>query len=332
LQNTGDITLENWAVSKETSSLSKPVFHFAIKQSEISLDFHLEQFFREDLLSVHYFTDFETLHQICQRYPIDAVLIAGKSAFVEEVEMVRSIKQNILISIVPVLLFHPSPEQHVIVAAYENGAEDFIHGDWSERLAEVRLRRAIDRSRRDLATNPTTRLPGPALIEREIIRQINSGDEFAVCYADLDNFKAFNDYYGYSYGDSVIRMTGRVLKDIVHDLCREGFVGHIAGDDFVVVVPRNLVDPVCGWIIKCFDAFIPFRYDEEDREQGQIITVNRRGALEVFPLLSISIAVIVNERGRFKHIGELSRMLADLKKATKAKPGSNYMVERRQKY
>ncbi len=155
---------------------------------------------------------------------------------------------------------------------------------------------------------------------------------FAVCYADLDNFKAFNDYYGYFYGDRVIQLTSRVIKDVVFDLCREGFLGHIAGDDFIFVIPPEEVDNICSQIIRTFDILIPYRYAEVDRERGHIRTTNRRGVEENFPLLTISIAVLINENGKFRHVGEMSRMLADLKTVTKRKSGSNYMIERRQKY
>jgi hypothetical protein len=127
-------------------------------------------------------------------------------------------------------------------------------------------------------------------------------------------------------------MTGKLIKDVVYDLCQEAFVGHIAGDDFIFTIPRELIHPVCGWIIKCFDSFIPYRYDKEDRERGHITTTNRRGVVERYPILSISIAVATNEPGKFKHVGQLSKMLADLKKRCKAHPGSTYMLERRKPY
>lgn len=197
---------------------------------------------------------------------------------------------------------------------------------------EVRIKRVIERSKHDLSINPSTFLPGPAMIEKEIQRQIDMKAEFAVCYADLDNFKAYNDHYGYMYGDKVIRLTARILRDVVFELCREGFVGHIAGDDFIFVVPRDLVEKTCTWVIKTFDAIIPIRYAVEDIKRGFIYSTNRRDQVEKFPILSISIAVVINENEQFSHMAEMSKMLADLKKATKQMNGSNYMVERRVKY
>jgi diguanylate cyclase (GGDEF)-like protein len=158
------------------------------------------------------------------------------------------------------------------------------------------------------------------------------GSDFAVCYADLDNFKAYNDYYGYYFGDKVIRLTARIIKDAVFDICPEGFVGHVAGDDFVMILPPDLIDSVCSGVIKTFDSLIPYRYREEDRERGNITTTNRRGEIEQFSLLTLSIAVVINSNREFEHVGELSKMLADLKTATKRLAGSNYMVERRKKY
>lgn len=332
MQNTGNIILENWEGPKEQALQNDLVYHFAIRQRGVDLHFHIEQFFRDRRVSFHFFEELQTLIKICQRYPIDAIVIGGKGEFMDELQMVRAVKQNVFMSIIPVILYHPDPPVSTVVAAYENGTEDFIRGDWFEKLVEVRMRKVIERNRRDLSVNPSTKLPGPTMIELEIERQLEMKEEFAVCYADLDNFKAYNDYYGYVFGDRIIKLTGRVIKDIVFDLCPEGFVGHIAGDDFMFMVPREQIDPVCKWILKCFDAFIPFRYAEEDRARGFIRTTSRRNTVETYPILTLSIAVVVNERGTFSHIGELSKMLADLKKATKRLPGSNYMIERRRKY
>jgi len=235
-------------------------------------------------------------------------------------------------AIIPIILFHPDPDDNIVITAYQAGAEDFIYGDWKEKLIEVRIRKIIERSRRDMSINPSTHLPGPSIIEHELSEHIINNTECAVGYADLDNFKAYNDYYGYFYGDSIIRLTARIIKDVVFDICREGFVGHIAGDDYIFIVPKDKFESISKAIIKTFDALIRMKYDDADLDRGFITTSNRKGETEEFPILTISIAVILNSRGMFSHVGEMSKMLADLKKATKMKSGSNYMVERRTKY
>ncbi len=332
MPNTKGTTLENWPDVKEDKFDHVPAFHFALKQSGVNIDFHLRKYFRHAEVSIHHFDSFMELVRICQRFPVDAVIIGGYTDLLTEINLLRQVKDNVFISIIPTVLYHPSPDENLVIAAYENGAEDVIGGAWMDKMVEVRIRRVIERNRRDLAVNPSTRLPGPTIIEREINRMLDISQDFAVHYADLDNFKAYNDFYGYAYGDRVIRLTARIIKDIVFDLCPGGFVGHIAGDDFIFVTPPSQIDAVCSNIVRTFDQLIPYQYEPEDRTHGEIMTRNRKGELETFSLLSISIAVLINRHGTFKHIGEMSKMLADLKKATKAMDGSNYMVERREKY
>ena len=332
MPNTENTILENWPGPKTNDAPRKPAYHFAIKQNGVDLDFHLRQFFKGEEVSFHRFDDVETLVRICNRFAVDAVIIASRYDLTAEIELVRSIKDNVFLSIIPVIMYHPDPTDSSMIAAYERGAEDFLHGAWRDKLVQVRIRKAIDRSRRDLSINPSTRLPGPSIIEREVDRLLKRHERFAIGYGDLDNFKAYNDYYGYYEGDQVIQMTARIIKDVTCDLCPGGFVGHIAGDDFIVLIPIEDVDRICGGIIRVFDSLIPCRYAEEDRERGHITTRNRRGDIETFPLLTISIAVLLNTNGTFSHLGEMSKMLADLKTVTKRKAGSNYMVERRKKY
>ncbi len=308
------------------------MFHCALRQEKVELVYHLESHFPEGQISFHYFRTFDELLRISQRFTLDLAVIAGQSGFTTEVELVRRIKENVFTSIIPVALYHPDPDDATVIAAYENGCDDFMTGPWQERLCEVRLKMLANRSARDISVNPSSMLPGPSMIEREIDRQLALQQEFAVCYCDLDNFKAYNDAYGYYFGDKIIRLTSRIIRDVVFDLCPEGFVGHIGGDDFIYIIPSPKAAPICEAVLKVFDTLVPLRYHKRDRERGSIVTTNRRGEVERFALLSISIAVVINRNNMFSHAGEMSRMLADLKKYAKSLPGSNYVIERRAKY
>lgn len=334
MQNTESTILENWQGPQITERPHKPVYHFALHQTGISLDFHLNRYFTKNNVTLHYFRSFEELIIISQRFELDIVIFAAgpDELFIKEIEMVKLIKRNTFLAAIPVVLIHANPDENIVIAAYQVGAEDFIYGDWKEKLIEVRISKIIERSRRDMSINPSTHLPGPAIIEHELKEQITQRAEFAVCYADLDNFKAYNDYYGYYFGDKIIRLTAKIIKDIVFDVCREGFVGHIAGDDFIFIIPKGNIEFICKNIIKTFDSLIPTKYKADDIRRGYITTLNRSGKKENFPILTISIAVLINKIGSFSHVGEISKMLADLKKATKQKKGSNYMIERRSKY
>jgi diguanylate cyclase (GGDEF)-like protein len=151
-----------------------------------------------------------------------------------------------------------------------------------------------------------------------------------VAYADLDYFKAFNDKYGFSRGDEVIRMTARVITNGVREEISEGsFVGHVGGDDFLFLVPPDRVDRICEEILKNFDLIVTTFYDEEDRMKRRIETVDRQGNPATFPIMSLSIAVVTNERRTFTHFGEISAVAAEVKKYVKGKKGSNYFKDRR---
>lgn len=308
------------------------MFHCALRQEKVDLIPHLELIVPEGAISLHYFRTFDDLLRISQRFELDLTLIGGTSNFSAEIDLVRRIKENVFTSIIPVAVYHTNPDRNMKISAYESGCDAFLEGPWQEKLFGVRLTMLSRRAKRDISINPSSLLPGPTLIEREIDRQIALGQEFAVCYTDLDNFKAYNDAYGYFYGDKIIRMTSRIIRDTVFDLCPEGFVGHIGGDDFIYIIPSDKVQPICETVLKVFDTVIPYRYYPHDRARNCIVTTNRRGDVERFELLTVSIAVVINRKRMFKHAGEMSRMLADLKKYAKSLPGSNYIVERRSKY
>ncbi len=308
------------------------MFHLACRQNDIDLVYHLMRSFRKERMSFHYFKSVDELLMLSQRYHLDLIIIAGKGDFLAELDIVRTIKNHIFLAIIPAMMYHPDPSEDILVSGYQNGADGFLYGDWKDKLFEVQLKAAAERTTRDISFNPSTWLPGPGLIEKEIQRLIDMRAEFSVCYADIDDFKPYNDYYGYYYGDRVIRLTARIIRDGVFDVCREGFVGHIGGDDFIFILPPGEGEFVCKSVIRVFDTLVPYRYPDEDRRRGTITTQNRKGETETFGILTLSIAVLACCPGQFTHVGELSHMLADLKKYAKSLPGSNYVFERRRKY
>jgi len=299
-------------------------------------EYYLTKMLEHKRLSLHRFSSVEELLTLAQRFTLDLIYVGtGELSFDEFLyilEMLRRVKNHTYLSIIPTVVYHPKPPDAILTAAFENGVEEVFTDEISSHIARTKTKMLMQRTMRDLSINPSSRLPGPASIEKEIDRQIELGQQFAVCYADLDNFKAFNDYYGYYYGDRVIRLTARIIKDVVFDLCREGFVGHIGGDDFMFIIPAEMVSGICENIIRTFDTIIPYRYHPDDRERGYIRTANRRDIEEEYGIMTLSIAVVVNKGRMFRHVGEMSHMLADLKKYTKSLDGSNYVIERRKKY
>jgi len=159
----------------------------------------------------------------------------------------------------------------------------------------VRLEGLLTRTERDVAVNPSTRLPGTTEIEREIRRRMEAGEWFAVCYADLDHFKEYNDRYSYYDGDRVIYLLSRILHDVVKGMAGpRGFFGHIGGDDFIFMIPVDAITEVCGEILTVFDTLIPYQYNEQDRRAGYYFGKDRRGQLHRVPLLTLSIGIVTN--------------------------------------
>ena len=317
------------ANKKKKSNLK---FHCALIQKGTAVEDRILRFIQPYEVIIHKFDNIEELRIHSQRVMLEMIVVAGNSTSNWMMDLLPQIKRDSTLQFVPIVLFHPNPEKAMIIEAYRFGVDEVIVNFWDCEMVTAKMEMLIARSKRDLGVNPTTKLPGPAAIEHEVNIRLKNNEDIAVCYVDLDDFKAYNDYYGYVYGDKIILMISHIIRNTVNDLVDNGFIGHIGGDDFVYIIPFSKVDIVCKNIIDTFDRMIPYKYEEEDRERGYIDIVNRKGQMERFPIMTVSIAVLPNQRKLFTHIGEMSHMIADLKKYTKSLPGSNYMIERRRKY
>lgn len=209
------------------------------------------------------------------------------------------------------------------VRALRMGGEDYLVKPVEPLELAARAEMVLRRREDEVTASPTTRLPGGSAIEREINRRIESGEPFALCYLDLDNLKAFNDYYGYAKADGVIRQTGDLLRDVIgsHGGSTD-FIGHIAGDDFVFITSPKRVDEVCEEVVQGFDRVIPLYYSREDRLRGYIEAEDRYGHLRRFSIMTVSIAVLIEGGGTFRSHASLSAVAAELKKRAKAIPQS----------
>jgi hypothetical protein len=183
----------------------------------------------------------------------------------------------------------------------------------------------------DLAkgANPLTGLPGNLAIELEFQRRAKKGFASSMIYIDLDNFKAFNDIYGFNQGDKVILLTARVLCDAVAIAAPEDFIGHVGGDDFVVITAKDKSEAICRAVIETFSAEAPALYTPEDRARGGIRSKNRDGAERFFPFVSMSIAIVDCDFHTAVTFSELSRRVAEVKKIAKSQPGNSCVRDRR---
>jgi len=218
-----------------------------------------------------------------------------------------------------------------VQAAFGAGADEVLTPVFGPEEQRARLDVLLMRTERDVSVHPSTRLPGTNEIERTIKQWMERGAFFAVCYADLDNFKEYNDRYSYNDGDRVIFLLSRILHDVVKGLCGTGgFVGHIGGDDFILILPLEMVAPCASEIISVFDTLIPFQYSEQDRRAGYFFGKDRRGQLHKVPFMTLSIGVVTNERRRFNHPAQVSELATEMKSYAKTLLGSVFVVDRRQ--
>ncbi len=209
-------------------------------------------------------------------------------------------------------------------------ADDYLVRPFEAEELVSRVRLCLARAQRDVNANPLTGLPGNITIMREAEGRLASGVPFAIGYLDLDHFKSFNDKYGFGRGDEVLRMTARIIVNVVRGLnSRETYVGHVGGDDFVFIAPPPLVEKVCEEIARNFDLIVPDFYSAEDRARRCIESVDRKGTPQTFPMMSCSIAVVDTTHSRVAHVGDISKRCAEVKKYAKTIPGSSYLIDRR---
>ncbi|MGH2631293.1 MAG: response regulator [Actinomycetota bacterium] len=210
------------------------------------------------------------------------------------------------------------------------GADDYIVKPFDTPELLARIRGVLRRSRDTRTQSPLTGLPGNVRIEEEIDARVDRAEPFAALSADLDHFKAYNDHYGFMRGDNVIQTTARLIAEAAR-AATDGtaFVGHVGGDDFVVVVKPDEAAAVADAIVSVFDSAAPGFYDDTDRERGYIEVTNRRGELQRFGMITISIGVASTEHRAFQHYAEAVAVATEMKQFTKGSESSSWAMDRR---
>lgn len=208
--------------------------------------------------------------------------------------------------------------------------DDFLVRPFNPSEVRDRINLSLCRAMRALDANPLSKLPGNTSIIQRIQGLIDAKSDFALAYCDLDYFKSYNDKYGFSRGDEILMMSARLIVNTIRSYPGVlSFVGHVGGDDFVFILPPEKAEDACQRIIASFDDIVPHFYDPDDRKAGNITSVDREGKTKVFPLMAISIAVVINTNGRIEHYGEVSSIAMGLKKKAKEDPKSSYVIDRR---
>ena len=259
-------------------------------------------------------------------------LIIIEEDFVDRdiIELCKKIRSNEDNGITPIIIISSNENKEHRLKILESEVEYYIKKPLDTDYFYYTVKNLMRLLYINRRVSPLTGLPGNVQIQAELKKRVLNTEEFAVLYADLDNFKEYNDVYGFLKGDEIIKFTAKILVKNIHDLeDNNSFVGHIGGDDFVAIVSKTNYEKVCQNIIAEFDRCVEEYFTKEDLEKGYLEVENRKGVLEQFPLTSISIGVVEADKGRFNNILEIGEVGAQVKHIAKTIIGSSYAIDRR---
>ena len=245
-------------------------------------------------------------------------------------DICRKIRSNEDNSITPIIIVSSIWDLRHTVDALSMSIQYYINKPLDDGYLYHTVKNMLQLIYLNRRMSPLTGLPGNVQIQTEMKRRLLKKEVFAILYFDLDNFKAYNDVYGFSNGDEIIKFTAKIICKSIHNLKdTESFIGHVGGDDFVAIISKNDYDKLCQNIILDFDSQVSNFYTEEDVSRGFVEVANRRGIIEQFPLVSISISVVEVDKDRYKNTLEIGEVSAQIKHQAKAIMGSTYIINKR---
>lgn len=262
----------------------------------------------------------------------DLILLDLMMPEMDGIEVCEHLRASRLTYLIPIIMLTASASSIHRLDALRTGVDEYLSKPFDPEELEARIIGLIRRFRLTRASNPLTGLPGNLAIEQEIHRRLSRDEHFACCYFDLDNFKAYNDYYGFEKGDECLRWVAMLLVEASEQHGEaEDFVGHIGGDDFIYITTPAHWEGLCKDLCATFDAQVGSLYNEVDRKQGFIEVLNRRDEMQRFPLMTMSIGVATNERRTLSSPLQVAEIASELKRAAKQRQekGSQYIIDRR---
>lgn len=275
--------------------------------------------------------DSDTVLRHLNRETFDLAILSSEMERVNGKLLIEVVRQQNHLSMLPIIMVTTEHEISQLIMSYERGFDDFLIKPFDSLVLQLRVAINISRNRMRSEANALTQLPGNAAIEKVIREKIKTEEKFSVLYIDINQFKSFNDRYGFEKGDGVIRQTAKILNQTRHKICRdqECFTGHIGGDDFIVVLSPDDEEAFAKSFIAEFDRIMPMYYNKKDQSRGCIEITNRKGEPETFPLMSCSVASCTNLYRPYHSLGEIAKDAAEVKSFLKSQPGSNYLRDRR---
>lgn len=231
---------------------------------------------------------------------------------------------------IPVIFLSARDQVDDKVRGLNLGGIDYISKPFKSEELNAKIKSLLRSRDHDISLNPLSLLPGNKVIEEKLHDMLHKGKKFAVGYIDIDNFKSYNDKYGFFRGDEVLLFLSKTVSYAIRSLGSEDdFIGHIGGDDFLFISVPDKVEAICKDVISNFDDHVPMFYDERDRKAGYIERINRLGMPTKIPLMTLSLAVVTNQNRDINHPGEMAAIAAELKSYLKSFPGSNFKIDQR---
>lgn len=265
---------------------------------------------------------------------IPALIIVNEDTISENAETIcNKIRNNDDNSITPIIVVTSNTEREHRIRVLQEGATYFIKNPIDFEYLFYTINNITNLLYLNRKVSPLTNLPGNVQIQAEMKRRLMKKEYFVMLYLDLDNFKAYNDVYGFSKGDEIIKFTARTIINNVHAKDEDNnFVGHIGGDDFIAIVDDDNFEEICQNIVLEFDKNIKKYFNEDDLKKGYLEVPNRKGIIEEFPLTTISVGAVEVTPGRFKNALEIGEEGAQVKHLAKTIPGSTYVIDRRKNH
>lgn len=267
------------------------------------------------------------LAAVAEREP-DLLILDRQMPIMNGIETCRAVKENPFTGHIPVLMLTALGAVERKLEGYDAGADDYLVKPFDTRELRARVDALLRLVKRETDRNPTSGLPGGRAVEDELRRRVAAGETFAVCYIDLDNFKPFADTFGFTIADVVIRDMGHAIRNAVDVMgSRDDFVGHIGGDDFIVVTTEQHAEAIARECAVRFVEVAGRAVGEEALRRGHFMGIDREGRAREFPIARLSTAILYVEPERWISVSHIGSLAAEMKRRAKQRGPGTILVQ-----
>jgi len=273
----------------------------------------------------------QALQEAFDRLP-DLVLLDVMMPRIDGFEVCQRLRSDSRTKNISVIMLTAKSLSADKVVGLTAGADDYMIKPFDPIELVARVKSALRRSREMRAINPLTQLPGNVQVQQEVQARVTAKSPFALMYIDIDNFKAFNDFYGFLRGDEAIKMVARCAGEVVSRMVGDqGFVGHIGGDDFVAIGDPDRAEEMAVEILECWDRSMIELYDQQDLDRGYVEVPDRQKRMHRYGLCTLSIGIATNVEREIASHWEASEIASEMKSFAKRDQKSSYAVDRRKR-